>query len=231
MRPSSETKALLSISVGLVLLLNPLYIGLLHLDDPTYRYQQVEVEFTDGGYRTDERSLLGVERIDSDVACLRGYPTRACQFERFLYNGGNGSVPTNYRFRHAGRDYSAVFVNGQFYRPRGIERNGTWYMTLEPASKEEVLKGVTTPYADAPVSIRHAVRTGNVSTHREIEMTNELVRKDGTYSVIRLADKAEASNSKRLLHYLFLVGGVVVGFFHVLRGQRLRVDERRRNSR
>ncbi|SIR51597.1 hypothetical protein SAMN05421858_2597 [Haladaptatus litoreus] len=135
MRNLSEAKPLLSISVGLLLLLNPLYIGSLHLDDPTYRYERVGIEFTDGGYQTDEQSTLGLEQIDSDVACLRGYPTHSCQLERYLYNDGNATVPTNYRFSGVDRDYSAVFVNGQFYESWGIEQNETWYMSLKPARK------------------------------------------------------------------------------------------------
>lgn len=228
----SETKALLSISVGLLLLLNPLYIGFFHLGDPTYRYERVEIELTDDGYRTADQSL-GLERIDSDVACLRGYPTRACQFERFLHEGGNGTVPSNFRFHHAGREYSAVLLDGQFYKPRSVERNETWYMTLEPASKGETLKRVSTAYAAAPAPIQHAVRTGSVSTHREPGMTNELVRRDGNYYVVteRYSEKQEASGVGWLLHHLLLVGGIVAGFFFVLRGQRLRVTERRPNSR
>ncbi len=165
------------------------------------------------------------------MACLRGYPTRACHFERHLYNGGNRIVPTNYRFPHAGREYSVVFVNGQFYEPRGIERNGTRYMTLESASKEETLTRISTAYADAPAPIQHAVRTGAVSTHREIELTNELVRKDGNYYVVTHTGKQDASNGLWILNKVLLVGGIVAGVFLVLRGQRLRLSERRRNSR
>ncbi|SIR51616.1 hypothetical protein SAMN05421858_2598 [Haladaptatus litoreus] len=94
----------------------------------------------------------------------------------------------------------------------------------QTCTKEKTLKDVSTAYAAAPVPIQRAVRTGSVSTHREIEMTNELIQRNGNYSVTRLAKTKEISGVGWLLHYLFLVGGIVAGFLLVLRGQRLRIE-------
>lgn len=62
---------------GVILLLNPLYIGMLDLDEPNwYRYEASQVTFEDDHVN----SSIEVMSFDSEVACLNR-DFRVCRLE------------------------------------------------------------------------------------------------------------------------------------------------------
>lgn len=216
----------LLIVVGVVLLLNPLYISMLHLDQPNwYRYEASQVTFEDDHVNAS----FDATSIDSDVACL-SHNYRTCLLERYvLQNGG-----VNYSSQLAagpGTGYRYAYIDGEFYQvqPQGLGGNGT--LSLEHLNREKALRDIATPVERTTPAIRKVVQTGNVTRHHTLPGAGELIREGNTYYVVYKAayhvSQGRTYDQKKrtgqLIQAGLMIGGFAVGLWLVLRGQRERV--------
>jgi len=214
------------IAVGLVLLLNPLYVGALHLDDPGWnRYDAAEVRFENGSI---EGEVLDVR--DDDVACLN-LDFRDCALERHVFATDGARVPDG-ALSNLGGGHHYVYWEGQFYRTATEERNGSTALTLSPVEQGVALEAASTPLAAASDVAKRAIRDGPVTTHEPLRSAGELVR-DGEryYVVVREAGggpgpghRASAVRTGRLLEAGLMVLVGAVGLAAMLRSQRYRVE-------
>ncbi len=213
--------AYLFVGIGVVLLLNPLYVSALPVDDPTYRYAAVEVAPSDDPDVPLE-TAEPVNRLDDDVICY-GEQTRACQFERDLLAGNE--VEAEYVVEEAipfGSRYA--YLDGEFYERTVTERNGTLYLDLERLSAGELLVKASSPVerTSNPGLIRRAVDRGEVTTGERLEVdgvpvdAGTLVEVDGDYYVLREVE--DAKPDWRVQPYL-VAAGLVVGLGLTLLGQ------------
>ena len=219
------------IALGVLLLLSPLYVDLLALGEPTYRYERVQVAYVDGEveYTSPGEDPFFPMLEVADVACLPG-SSRTCQFEQFLLSDENATVPTDNTGAslRAFTDYEYVYVErndeGQFYRPDTAgDDESTWRLTLEPVPAERALAEAATFYADASRPVRRGVLTGNVTTHHELAGANELVEEDGDYYFLHMVGASPPRGGERLFKFALVAGGVAAGLLLVLRGQRRRM--------
>lgn len=221
----------LLIALGVLLLLNPLYVGALHLDEPNwYRYDAAEVRFEDG-------TVTGPGAVwvaDEDVACLdEAY--RTCMLEYHVFDADDVAVPSPiYPARNDGDGHSYAFVSGQFYRTQLEERNGTRYLTLDPIEQEDALDYASTDLSDAPEVARKAVEGGIVTTREPVPFAGELIHDPETDTYYVLYREASHSLGDRAFGQAKAVGGFfeialmilfgTIGLAAVLRGQRIRIE-------
>lgn len=90
--PSRGT--LLRVLLVVALLAGPLWVSVLHLDDPTVRYERAAVAATNGTieYVNGSNDARGAP-ISDDLACSGFHIERSCYFERSLV--GEGTVQTS----------------------------------------------------------------------------------------------------------------------------------------
>ena len=221
----------LLIALGVVLLLNPLYIGALHLDEPEwYRYDAAEVRFENGTVTGPGATSVA----DDDVACL-GEAYRNCMLEYHVFDADDVAIPSRvFPARNDGYGHNYAFVYGQFYRTQLEERNGTRYLTLEPIEREKALSYASTRLSDAPGVARRAVEGGTVTTREPVPFAGELIqdRKTGRFYVLyRQASHSLGSKTFEQAvtegRFLEIVSMVLLGAFGlaaILRGQRIRIE-------
>lgn len=223
---SSIRREYLLITFGVALLLNPVYIGTLQLDQPNwYRYEASQVTFEDDHANTS----IDVMSIDSDVACLnRNY--RTCLLERYvLQNGG-----VNYSSRLAagpGSGYRYAYIDGEFYRVQPQELGGNGTLSLEHLKHKEALESISTPVEYTTPAIRTAVQMGNVTTHRTLAGAGELIWDGKHYYVVHKAAyqvyNGRTYDRKKRIGQLvqggLMIGGIAGGLWLVLWGQRERL--------
>lgn len=79
--------------VVLVLLSAPLWVTVLHFDDPTYRYERLAVTAADGTIEfEDPAGDASTVSVSGDILCTDAVRSRACPLERQLLDGDR--VPT-----------------------------------------------------------------------------------------------------------------------------------------
>lgn len=227
--PSGPT---LRIALGVVLLVNPLYVGAFHLAEPNwYRYEATEVTYDDG-LEYD----IHVDGVDDDVACLRDVrPGRACALEHaILGHGGNLTAPISWGdfvSTYGSHSYRYAYLDGAFYAVEATERGDESVLSLNRTPADEAMGDVATRVDHAKPPIRTAVRTGAVESHREIGGTEQLVRNGDSYYVVYLSaahvEGPDTSETGRFLELTASLLGIVVGLALALRGQRHRVENER----
>lgn len=227
----------LFIAAGLVLLLNPVYVGALALDEPNwYRYESYQVVFTDDGIEYPD-GIAGSGDFDSDVACLNSNH-RVCRLEYHVFRNGGIAHPDRMA-AGPGRGYRYAYLNDSFYQvvPQTLGGSGT--LGHEKLPRAEALGYVATPLEEASPAIRDAVKTGAVETHRRLQGADELVRMEGNYYVVgRVASHTYHSSAYdrkklegRIIEGGLMVAGIALGLWFVLRGQRHRVLRQVRTAR
>lgn len=151
-----------------------------HLDDDDVRnYQAVEV--------TDENQYRLVERHPEVLECRFSFK-RKCAFEHAVLDGevvlNSSHVDTAEAF-----DYDYVILSGGFYEPTMESTGDELHLTLESRSTDEVLRGVSYPYADSTEQTRKVVRERNATVDWPIPDRDRIVRRDGTYYALRDVDR------------------------------------------
>jgi hypothetical protein len=212
-----DKSAYLLIGVGVVLLLNPLYIGMFQIDQNWHRYEASPVTFTDSGINGSGE----IRVYDSDVACLnRQY--RTCLLEYHVKQQGGISYPSSWA-AGPGFGYEYAYLDGEFYQvlpPNNIAGNGT--LRLQHLAREVALKEIATPLKETTSEIQNAVKTGQVTTNQPLSGAGELIRKGETYYVVYEA-ASQYSASGQSVETGLMIGGIAVGFWLVFKGQRRRV--------
>lgn len=212
-------------------MLNPLYVGALHLDDPEwYRYDAAAVSFGNG--TVSGSNVLSI--ADDDVACLnRNY--RNCVLERHVLDEG-GVTTSNpaWAARNTGDGHRYAYLDGAFYRTTVTDRNGTKFLTLERLERERALGYVSTRLSEAPDPVRTVVDGGTVTTREPLDAEGQLFRDGGSgqlYVLHRTASHGlggetydRAQYEGRILETGLMVLLGAVGLFAILRGQRIRIQ-------
>lgn len=220
----------LLIALGVLLLLNPLYVGALHLDDPEwFRYDAAAVSFENG--TVDGPGAMEVD--EDDVACLN-WNYRNCALERHVLEADEVSLSNpNWAARNIGDGHQYAYLDGQFYRTTLTTRNDTKYLTLEQLEREQAIQYVSTRLPAAPDLVRKVVDGGTATTREPLDAEGQLFRDDDTgqlYVLHRTAshglgdaayDRARYEGQILETGLTMLLGAV--GLFAILRGQRLRL--------
>ena len=217
-RVDGNTRTLLLALLVLALLAGPLWVEVLHLNDPTYRYERAEVTVVTGTIEYASEIDDPAVAISDDILCTDPVSTRACALERTLVDGG--SVPADVYHRGPGtpdvfeEDYEYVATRGGIYRPTAVTNrsqayvienggarrveNGTagedaFYrveLTLERADAPAALEDVSVPIDSVGPVTREAATSGSATTHRDIDIPETPVRlEDGTYYRVYLNEK------------------------------------------
>lgn len=225
----------LQIALGVLLLVNPLYVDALHLDQPnSYRYEATEVTYGPDGI--DATPAIRNGGVDDDVACLSdNYPSRACAVERAIHERGNLTAPVSWgsfvsEFGPLG--YRYAYVNDSFYGVENRERGDETVLTLNRTPAGEAMDEIAAPLLYASPEVREAVETGSVETRRELDGANQLWSDGGNYYVVYEAQShvhgpgtyQQKVRSGRVLERAVALVGIAVGLLLVLRGQRRRVE-------
>ena len=229
--------AALKIALGVLLLVNPLYIDGLGFAHPnSYRYEATEVSYNEStGYLDVDVHANG---IDSDVACLGDpIPTRTCTLEYAIHERGNLTVNVSWagHVRNYGPNgYHYAFVDGAFYEVESEEvgdESGTARLTLNRTPAAKAMRTIATPVWEVSPPVRKAVETGSAKTHYRLDGANELVAHGDSYYVVYRATahvtdseayhSGEERNTAR--ETAFTLFGIGVGLALVLNGQRERV--------
>lgn len=209
----------LTILVGVLLVFSPLWVGHLHVGDPTYRYEAVEVEPTENGVEYGDG--YDGRGIDSQIVC-DAIPGRPCIHERYLLTDRNVSTDRSPQtLNHYRYDY--VHAEDGFYEVAYEERDDRTYLRLDLIPTETLFRRIATPVNDLPDPVRTAVGTGSVTTRRTLLDANELVLSDGTYYVVQerlVRSSTEAERRGELFEDVVSVLGPAVGLVLALRGYR-----------
>lgn len=221
--PITEHRGSLLLLLGFVCLLNPGIVGAFDIGDPDYyRYEPLEVTFHE-----NETIDVPIEvgTVDSDVACFEQFPRRACMLEQAIHANG-GLQYDGLPERVLESDYDYVWIYGEgFFEPIAEETDETVTYDIRPVDQSTALERITTPLENAPDPIQTAVTTGRYETSDELENSAQLVRDDGRYYVLHLAE-AHVRPGERLTIVVILQWVLgVVGAGLILRGQRLRVTD------
>lgn len=203
--------------LGVVLLLNPLVVGVTDVGDPDrYRYEAATVVGQDGSIDVP----LEVQRVDDDVLCLDQPITRTCMLERAALARG-GLVYDGLPAQVLDRDYEYLYdeVNGtdRFYRPITTETaGGEIRYTHERVPLRTALREVSVSLAMASAPVERAIEEGAVITSDPLPGANRLVRTGSTYVVVHRVAMHETEGERRgiVLALQWLAGGLGVALVH-----------------
>lgn len=218
----------LLIGLGVLLLLNPLYIGVLHLDEPnSYRYDAAEITFENGTVNGQTAAIN-----DHDVACFSD-AGRNCVFEHHVLAEDGVALPYQALQAHNWDGHRYAFLHGDFYRTTTEQRNGTTYLTLEQTDSTSALDAASTPLTAVSDTVRQAVEGGTVTTHHKLSIEGELIQDHDTgrfyvmYTEASHGFGTEAYERKqtegRILEIILMGFLGLVGLWAILRGQRHRI--------
>lgn len=206
----------LAVLLGILLVFTPHFVGHLHIGDPIYRYETVEVKPTADGIEFQGDYPGG--GLDDDIACI-GYVERACPLERQLLT--NQNISTKYGVDTQSADYNYLLFNGTFYRITYDKRGSRTYLGLNLVSSDRAFRRSATSVEDTPQPVQQAVESGSVTVREESleenRYRNKLVRDAGTYYVVsrtpvRYSTRAER-RGEQIETALSVVGPVVgLGF-------------------
>ena len=219
--------ALLAV-VALALLAAPFWAPLVHLGDPTYRYERVRVTAADGtiAYANDSDPPIR-DPLSVDVACTGDFMhSRGCYFEQHL--AANHTVPTGVAASPPGptsppnfEHYEYAVVNGTVYETsyvanRSAKNSDGMYrvdLALEPASARDALEDVSVPADEVSAPVREAAETGVGTAHRDVDVPKTPVRFDdsGTYYRVYAAGQTDPLDLERFLADLLRWGSPLVG--------------------
>lgn len=187
--------------VGLALLLNPLVPGV-HLGSGTvYRYEAATVEYAAGqGFdlryvRTGRR--LEPVAVDDQIACEDWRDRWFCRVATSVERNGGVPAHASAGLRFPSR-YEFVLLDGRLYRPTTTERSEKGYLTLEPANESDPLRAVAG--TDLSAVEERAVESGRVVTYRRLRRTDQLLRHEGDYYVVRRTARKEYTRGRDSCH-------------------------------
>lgn len=219
--------------LALGLLLGPVWVPVLDLDEPTYRYERARV--TVGGenglaYANSTPFQETNRFISADIGCTIPEDARICAFEHYA---ANHTIPTdvygtnpNYTRRSLGgvERYRYVLLNGTAYETtlvpnRSIRDDQGLYrldLGLSPVSLDEALRAVslnaTVQREDIPSVVYRAATGGVGENHRLVDVPRTPVRvENGTYYRVYFADRTEPSPIGQFLGTVLPVGAPVIG--------------------
>ena len=220
--PARRDALLAVLAVGM--LLAPLWVPGLHLDDPEYRYESVEVE-ADGTqlrFATEpEDPLLG---LSERIACAGDRWGRACVFEHFVAT--NHSVPTRIyanpdrEFRDDVHDhrYQFVLINGTVYEVGAVPNASVTGhggrrldLGLRPVPAERALRYESVDVQEVPPPVRQAARTGSAIGYVEDLPDTPIELDDGTYRRVYIAETNYPADHERGTESLLTYGLPVIG--------------------
>lgn len=207
----------IAVALGILLVFTPHFVGHLHLGDPTYRYEAVEVEPTSDGF--EWRGDYPGGGLDDDVACV-GPLQRVCPLEQLLLTN---NVTTRYAITGEPSGYSYIYVpeNG-FYRATSERRGGDTRLLLEAVSSEKVFRRTATQMKYVERPIRKAIKSESGTTRRSLLDENKLVRDGGAYYVVTehlVSHSTQAERRGKQIEALSSVLGPAVGIVLILWGQ------------
>lgn len=178
-----KSKTFLALVVGLALLFNPFVPGVHLGDGDVYQYEAAEVEYgNETGLQVTSVQTgdsLDTLSVDDEILCTGSGLQRACRFEYHVLDGGNVSA---YPHSFGYANYEFVYANDRFYRPESVERDGDWYMALEPVDDPDPLRYVAE--SDVPRVERELAEDGRVRTYRELPHDDQLIEVGGEYYTI-----------------------------------------------
>ncbi len=237
-----RTRALLLFSLGIVLVLNPVYLfpgGVPGEKTYTYRAEQVETHY----------DFADAVRPSAVLDCSGSIHHRECVLARQVGYGGTLRV-NNDTSVHLEDDerglffgYDYVRFDEGYARPNATVQNGTLVLSNEPRSQTLVLREYAVEHERLPPIGKRAVRNGSASTTRRIRLGEDvepavaeyerLVEYDGTFYVItRYPGEWKRPVPEWLLtlvRFLGVGGGAALAFVGGSRHARV-VDERGRDS-
>lgn len=213
--------------LALALLLAPVWAPLLHLGDPTYRYERVRVVAEDGtiAYANDSDPPVRGP-ISDDVACTGDFMhSRGCYFEQYLAR--NHTVPTGVASSSPGParlpavdHYEYAIVNETTYETayvakrsaRGDDGMYRVDLALEPASARDALERVSVRVGDVHPAVAEAAETGVGTAHREVDVPETPVRFEaGTYYRVYETGRTDPLDVERFLADVLRWGSPLVG--------------------
>lgn len=216
-RFDGRTRTLLLVLLVLALLAGPLWVEVLHLNDPTYTYERTEVTAGTGTVEYASDIDDPAVTISEEILCTSPMSARACTLERTLVNGN--TIPADIYHRGSGtpdpfeQDYEYVATRTGIYRPTAITNrsqayvienggvrqveNGTtddpFYrveLTLERVDAPSALEDVSVPVDSVGPVTREAARSGSATAHSDIDIPETPVRlDDGTYYRVYLSQQ------------------------------------------
>ena len=191
--------------VGLLaigLLTAPLWGATLHIGEPTYTYDRIEVTTTDTGIEyVNPDDVPSRTPISDSIECA-GWSgdVRACAFEEHLLEGGvisTGVYATNPNTTDIPSPlladyYRYVQVDGEIYEPSytantSVQRDDGMYrvdLSLESAEPEDVLYWVSLGVDSdrVPPAVAEAAQDGHTTTRENVDVPETPIRlDDGTY--------------------------------------------------
>ncbi|WP_226012915.1 hypothetical protein [Halomicrobium salinisoli] len=221
--------------LAIALLAGPLWASLLHLGDPSYRYERVELT-TEGEKAIDTADPWGRTAgtpVSQSIACIDDWArVRTCAFERHLANGS--TVPTGWSTSNpemvdfppeAGYEY--VVVRDQVYEIDYVvnesAREGGDYsidLALEPVPAEDALDNASIDGRDDPDSVPDpvltAARTGSAVTDRDVDVPKDpILTGDGRYYRVYKARDVEPSSGEQFADVLLTYVAPVVGLIWI----------------
>lgn len=217
-----------ALALGLLLILNPLYIDILHLDQPVqYVYSAGMLEFDEDGYPYVE-SAENVRPLDGDAACLEALASRICELERYVL--ANGGVPSHNPDAIVwARVYPYAFVDGQFYDAETVDREDGSYLTLEPVPRDEALEQIASSGQQVSPAVRRVIDSGEpVVRYEPLEQAHEIVAYDDGHYVVyesgwrgaSLRIVEEQKRQGRRLETALMTIGLLAGVAVILSAQR-----------
>lgn len=213
------------VAIGVLLLLNPLYVGMLHLDQPEWtRYEATALHVEDG-------EVSGGFVADPDIACTDD-DYRSCAFERYVHRNGGLEVEDGGIAASIGRGrYRYVFLGDDgFFEPQAMDVIDGSRLTLAPVSAEEALHGASTRVDRAPPVVGAAIDEGTATSHTALDLDGhvfETIR--GQYYVLdRVASHgvgptSDAHWTGQLFEYALIGVLTLLGLAAVAKGQRYRI--------
>lgn len=241
---SRQLWPLVLVAIGVVLVLNPVYLypnGVPH--EQTYRLQ---------GERPDDLGaiLSAGDRGGSILDCpseSAPFESRSCVFESLVTPNQSLLLPNRtLADSHSDDDrlqYPFDFVRLQsgFYEPQAREENGSVALSLEPVTVEAVAERLHhTSYREAPESVQRAIDTGNATTtvrfppgesygndrtdrlDEYVGTVGKVVVKNGTYYHVSSGVSHDRAFPPILLELLRILGVLAGAFFVTLAVRRQR---------
>lgn len=245
---SADTWIRITIGIGVVLLASPAAIFGYGIGEPTYEYQSFEIEPEADDFGVPERATdFPAPFYIDNIVCLD--ETRSCLTEQYIHEEGQLPVDASIQRLHGADDttehvyierspYRYAYLNDSFYRVEEVVDDGDTYLTHESVSPAAAFRRSSVSYSVADPALQEAVDEGDVTTTAELETPRVVV--EGPESDTERFHYVHVTSSPggnmhgpslgdRLLTYGLSMISFLTGLGLVLRGQRKRIDDRRRS--
>ncbi|GGN93052.1 MULTISPECIES: hypothetical protein [Haloarcula] len=218
--PSERQRAVVSLGLGLLLVLNPLFVYTLGLGEPTYEYRAVEVTPVGDSVEFETRPhpayrMQPVRGVD----CVRLRGSYSCYLSESLAKRGRATVNvTRYETTPRAR---YVRLDDGFYRRSATEHGEAVTLSLERVSAATVLDTVSSSFEYVSPPVAAAIEDGTARSHVE-EDGAKFVEADGRYYYVAARQVDGGVEGRWWVSSL----GVLVGLAALRRGRRIRTSER-----